>query len=181
MFKVDMYIDFLIKYHFKNNIKVSKFHKYDGIIMIANVSTWLIVNQNVAYGFFFFLNLTFFKYNFSSMCWKTLRGFYSVIHEFIHFRWTSRVSVTADGPKSHHILMFVMDYIFLHIRESYSGRNSCRVVFGGLATPQKWHKSLFKTLLEFISHWRGRVRKMAERVICHVIWHISQVPSHLIG
>lgn len=61
MFKVDMYIDFLIKYHFKNNIKVSKFHKYDGIIMIANVSTWLIVNQNVAYGFFFFFKSNIFQ------------------------------------------------------------------------------------------------------------------------
>lgn len=29
MLRVDMYIDFLIKYHFKKNIKVSKFHKYD--------------------------------------------------------------------------------------------------------------------------------------------------------
>lgn len=66
-----------------------------------------------------FIILFFFRSNyFSSMCWKTLRDFYSVIHEFIYFRWTSRVSATADGPKSHHILMFVTDYIFLHIRKS---------------------------------------------------------------
>lgn len=55
--------------------------------------------------FFFFLDITIFQ-----PCAEKP-------YKFIHFRWTSRGSVTADGPKSHHILMFVMDYIFLHIRK----------------------------------------------------------------